>query len=182
MKPAQKRLLAAIFIMVLVFFTLVFSEDTLDSIKTLLESDYAPLLLWAYVVGSIAMHTFIVVNSKNDVYGFFEKYSNTFYSVGTFGIGGSTSIALLKGIFLQHFYSVEFFKGFSGFDIISMSILASFLLIYSLLNCTRLLGEAIFYTSTSEMSAVKEKHKNQASRTAAKLVPQLEALCARRKE
>jgi len=162
MTPVKKRFIAAIFIMVLVFITLVNGKDSLDSIKKIIESSYVPFLLWAYVIGSVLMHTFIVVKQKKDVYGFFEKYSNTFYSIGAFGIGGSTSIALLKGIFLQHFYSIEFFKGFSGFDIISMLILASFLLIYSLLNCTRQLSEAIFYTSTSEMSATEEKHNRVA--------------------
>jgi hypothetical protein len=167
MTPAKKRLLAAIFIMTLVFFTLIFGEDALDRIKIIVESGYLSLVLWAYVIGSVLMHTFIVIRPKKDVYGFFEKYSNTIYSIGTFGFGGGTSIALLKGIFLQHFYDVEFFKGFSGFDFISMLILTSFLLIYCVLNCTKQLSEAIFYTSASDMSVTKEKHNESSQQDAA---------------
>lgn len=168
MSPIQKRSLAAAFIMLLVFITLLYSQDTLDKIKVAFESGYLSLALWAYVVGAVAMHTSIVIKPKNDVYGFFEKYSNSIYSIATYGIGGSTSIALLKGLFLQNFYSGDFFKGFSDFDMASMFILSSFLLIYSLLNSTKILWEALFYTSTSEVSAAEEKHNKSSQQDAQK--------------
>ncbi|MFK5892560.1 MAG: hypothetical protein QM504_05020 [Pseudomonadota bacterium] len=157
MTSVKKRISAAFFIMVLVFITLVFSQDTLDAIKSIFEAGYLPLLLWAYVIGSVLMYTLIIVKKKSDVYGFFEKYASTLFSIATFGIGGSTSIALLKGIFLQHFYSIEYFIGFSNFDTVSMLILSSFLLIYSLLNCTKQLNEAVFYSSTNEVAGVAEE-------------------------
>lgn len=168
MTPIQKRALAAVFIMVLVFITLLYGNDTLDKVKAAFESGYLPLLLWAYVVGSVAMHTLIVIKPQKDVYIFFEKYSNTVYSIATYGIGGSTSIALLKGLFLQNFYEGDFFKGFSSFDMASMFILSSFLLIYSLLNSTKILGEALFYTSVSEVSATEEKHNKSSQQDAQK--------------
>ncbi|WP_339665720.1 hypothetical protein [uncultured Pseudomonas sp.] len=157
MTPIKKRSLAAAFIMALVFITLLYSENSLDKVKVLFESGHLTLMLWAYVVGSVAMHTLIVIKPRIDAYGFFEKYSNTVYSIATYGIGGSTSIALLKGLFFQVFYEGVFFKGFSNFDISSIFILSSFLLIYSLLNSTKILSEAIFYTSTSEVYATEEK-------------------------
>lgn len=152
MTSAQKRISASIFLMILIFITLIFSSEALDMIKIVMESGYPVLLLWTYVIVSVLMHAFIVIKPKTDVYGFFEKYSTTIYSIGTFGFGGGTSIALLKGLFLQHFYNIEFLKEFSQFDIISMLILTSFLLIYSLLNCTKQLSEAIFYTSTNDVT------------------------------
>lgn len=151
MTSAQKRISAAIFLMVLIFITLIFSSEALYVIKIVMESGYLVLLLWTYVIVSVLMHAFIVIKPKADAYGFFDKYSTTIYSIGTFGFGGGTSIALLKGLFLQHFYNIEFLKDFSQFDIISMLILTSFLLIYSLLNCTKQLGEAVFHTSTSDV-------------------------------
>lgn len=168
MSSIQKRSLAAIFIMILVFVTLLYSQDTLDKVKAIFETGYLPLALWAYVIGAVAMHTIVVIKPKKDVYGFFEKYSNTIYSIATYGIGGSTSIALLKGLFLQKFYSGDFFKGFSNFDLASMFILSSFLMIYSLLNSTKILWEAISYSSASEVSAVEEKHNNSSQEDAQK--------------
>lgn len=168
MSPIHKRSLAAVFIMALVFITLLYSQDTLDKVKATFESGFLPLILWAYVVGAVAMHTSIVIKPKKNVYSFFEKYSNTVYSVTTYGIGGSTSLALLKGLFLQKFYNGDFFKGFSNFDLASMFILSSFLLIYSLLNSTKILWEALFYSSASEVSATEEKHNKPSQQDAQK--------------
>ncbi len=168
MTSTHKRSLAAIFIMALVFISLLYSDNSLDKVKIVFESGYLTLLLWAYVVGSVAMHTLIVIKPRKDVYGFFEKYSNTVYSIATYGIGGSTSISLLKGLFFQNFYEGVFFKGFSNFDMSSMFILSSFLLIYSLLSSTKILAEAIFYTSASEVSATDEKHNKSSQQDAQK--------------
>lgn len=158
-KPNTKVVVIACILMVVAFCLIFYSETIKEPLKVTLESGVLTILLWVYVIVSVSMHRFLYGESERNkssiLFVHFGRYAETGFSIGTYGFGGSTSIALLKGLYLQNFYSIKYFKDFSVFDLISMLVLSSFLLIYSLINTTKIFKEVAFYSSAVDVTAEK---------------------------
>lgn len=160
MSSFKKRLLAFFILLVIAFFALVLRNNMLLPIKIILESGFLSLIMWAYSIASGVIYSVVTDRKISDLMDFFKKYANMIYTIATFGIGGSTSLTLIKGVFLQYFYKTEFFIGFTSIDIASMALLSSVLLVYCVLGCTTQLIEALSYSSATETSTVEEAYNN----------------------
>ncbi|VVS94669.1 hypothetical protein [Desulfoluna spongiiphila] len=151
-----KRLFFALAFLGLIVSALCFHKEMQEPIKIIFESKIPRFLLWGYVVVSVVMHRFLFGSTdSNDsfIVRHFGKYADTVFAIGSFGLGGSTSIALMKGLYLQTFFEMHFFIGFGSFDLVSMFLLSSFLFVYCIVNTTKLFKEVILQNDASEAIA-----------------------------
>lgn len=154
MSSKNKRILIAACLGVLAFSLMFFNKDILNPIKSLLESPIPPYVIWSYVIVAVVMHKAIIkkhIFTKSDVHESFNIYADGVFTIATLGLAGSTSLALIKGLYTQYFFQEKYFEGFTQFDLVSMMVLSSFLFIYSILNSTKILREAISHTSTVDI-------------------------------
>ncbi|MEE9694016.1 hypothetical protein [Aeromonas hydrophila] len=141
--------------MLLILLAQIFSGEMKEPIKKILESGWLSRFLWTYVVGVLCIHRYLFASYElakdSFIYKHFGAYADTLFGIGTYGVAGTTSIALLKGLYMQAFYKGEYFFGFDNFDLISMFLLTSFLLFYCIFNSTLLLKDIIFYSENSKV-------------------------------
>ncbi|WP_281649103.1 hypothetical protein [Parendozoicomonas sp. Alg238-R29] len=127
-----------------------------EPLKTMLESGAINTFIWAYVGSVFLLHQYLYGANelKNDsfIYKHFGRYADTLFGIATYGLAGTTSTALLKGLYLQTFYSGMYFTGFGTFDLVSMFLLTSFLLVYSMFNTSMMLRTIIYHTETVEIT------------------------------
>lgn len=142
-----------LFLIGLIIIIQVFGSDMKQPIKELFESGWLSIVLWAYVAGVFSVHRYLFATYElaNDSFIFkhFGTYAETLFAIGTYGLAGTTSVALLKGLYLQTFFEGQYFTGFAKFDLVSMFLLTSFLLVYCVFNTTMLLKDIIFYSENS---------------------------------
>jgi hypothetical protein len=154
-----KALFATFFVVTLVLISQVYNENLKEILKLALESNLLTALLWSYVVGVFLIHKFLYFSNslqKNSfIYKHFGPYSDAFLGIATNGLAGSTSLSLIKGLFLQTFYAGSYFSGFGAFDLSSMFVMASFLLYYSVFNTTVLFKEIAFYFAVTPIEIKK---------------------------
>ncbi|KFF62226.1 hypothetical protein RC94_08090 [Pectobacterium brasiliense] len=148
-----KTTFAVAFLISLIILVQFFGNEIKNSVKEILESDWVSIVIWAYVGGIFLIHRYLYSSNelKTDsfIYKHFGAYADTIFGIATYGIAGTTSLALLKGLYLQEFYDGKYFFGFGTFDLVSMFLLTSFLLFYSIFNTTLLLKEVLFHNKTS---------------------------------
>lgn len=144
---------ALIFVIGVFFIVQAFGSELKSPVRALLESDWSRIALWAYVGGVVFIHGSLypeTTSSRNGfLYKHFGPYSETCFAFATYGFASTTSLALMKGLYLQVFYEGGYFLGFDDFDLISMFVLSSFLMVYSLITVTAMGREVIFYQKTS---------------------------------
>lgn len=144
---------AVIFLIILISLAQFFGNEIKKILKEILESDWVTVVIWAYVGGIFLTHRYLYsskeLKSDSFIYKHFGAYADTIFGIATYGIAGTTSLALLKGLYLQKFYDGQYFFGFGTFDLVSMFLLTSFLLFYSVFNTTLLLKEVLFHNKTS---------------------------------
>ncbi|EGQ9967360.1 hypothetical protein V9789_004398 [Vibrio vulnificus] len=130
-----------------------FGSDMKEPIRNILDSGWLSKFLWAYVASILSIHRYLFKSYElakdSFIYKHFGAYADTLFGIGTYGVAGTTSLALLKGLYMQTFFSGEHFIGFGTFDLISMFLLTSFLLFYCMFNTTLLLKDIIFYSENS---------------------------------
>lgn len=66
-------------------------------------------------------------------------------NMGTFILIGSSALALLKGVYLQEFFKIEYFKNYGKVDIWTIFAISCSLLWYTVVRIVGLFKEAIFY-------------------------------------
>lgn len=157
---------AAIFLMALIVAVQIYSSEIKEPLKTILESGWLSVAAWAYISGTFIIHQYLYSSSelKRDsfIYKHFGVYADTLFGAATYGFAGTTSLALLKGLYLQTFYEQSYFIGFATFDLVSMFLLTSFLLVYCLFNISVMFKDIVFHSSTSEVT-VKGNLTNKSS-------------------
>lgn len=122
-----------------------------DTIKILLESRLLTISVWGYIAVTFTAHRVILGSNESGdsfIFSHFGKYADTVFAVGTYGLSSSTSLALIKGLYVQYFFETVFYRGFDMFDLISMFMLSSFLLIYSMFATTKAFFDLIFYSQS----------------------------------
>lgn len=148
-----KTTISVIFVMALIILMQMFGNEIKGPLKDILESKWVAFVVWGYVGGTFVIHHYLYSSSelKKDsfIYKHFGAYAETLFGIATYGIAGTTSLALLKGLYLQTFYKGMYFTGFGAFDLVSMFLLTSFLLVYCMFNTTIMLKDVLFHSETS---------------------------------
>ncbi|HCE3716000.1 hypothetical protein CGK04_22675 [Vibrio parahaemolyticus] len=146
---------SVVFLIILFIVAQQYGNELKAPLKEILESNWLTVVSWAYIAGTFIIHQYLYSSSelKKDsfIYKHFGVYADTLFGAATYGFAGTTSLALLKGLYLQTFYAQEYFIGFATFDLVSMFLLTSFLLVYCLFNISVMFKDILFYSSTSEV-------------------------------
>jgi len=126
---------------------LLFEAEAKDLIKFLFENNVF-LILHTLAVGIIfVIHFFFKIETSSELKilhsenVFFEMVLN----IGTFFLIGSSALALLKGVYLQEFFNIEYFKSYGKLDIWTIFAVSCSLLWYTSTRIVGLTKEAIFY-------------------------------------
>lgn len=149
------RLLVIVALLVLGF-ALVYSKDEAKNIvRIFLESNWPAVVIWLLAIVGVGVGRFFCEFEKNGADGFiyqsFGGYADAVFTVATYGFSGSTSLALLKGLYLQLFFGGTFFSGFGDFDLASIFVISSFLLFYSVVSTTRQIINVVFQAEATEV-------------------------------
>ena len=153
------RGLAFIFLVAVSCLAYGYQEELKITIKTVLESKWSMASASIYVFSCALMYQIFVGNNSDFggiVHAHFGKYTDFVFAVVTYVPASATSIALLKGLFMQRFFNETFFIGFDWIDMTSIFVVSSFLLYYSLFNSTKLLIAAISRADAVTVSKAKE--------------------------
>lgn len=149
------RLLTIVILFLALCFLFTFKDSARNSIKVVLESNWTPAIIWILALtGVVADKLFAETNdnASGSMYSNFGKYADSIFSIATFGFAGSTSIALLKGLYLQAVFDVTNFIGFGNFDLASIFVISSFLLFYSVNSTLRLLRNVLFQAEAEQVT------------------------------
>ena len=149
---------AVVILIVLIVLMQTYGTDIKGPLKILFESEWLNIVIWAYIAGTFLTHQYLYSSTelKKDsfIYKHFGVYADALFGVATYGLAGTTSLALLKGLYLQTFYEGEYYIGFATFDLVSMFLLSSFLLVYCMFNTSVMFKDILFH---SEMSKVETR-------------------------
>lgn len=147
---------SVVFLIALIVVVQVFGADIKEPLKAILESGWLSIAAWGYISGIFIIHQYLYSSSelKKDsfIYKHFGVYADTLFGAATYGFAATTSLALLKGLYLQTFYQESYFIGFATFDLVSMFLLTSFLLVYCFFNVTVMFKDIMFHSGTSEVT------------------------------
>lgn len=150
---------AVIFLICLIIAVQIYGSDIKEPLKNILESSWLNVCAWAYISGTYIIYQYLFSSSELKTDGFLYKhfgvYADTLFGAATYGFAGTTSLSLIKGLYLQAFYKKEYFIGFATFDLVSMFLLTSFLLAYCTFNVSKMFKEILFYRSASPVEVRK---------------------------
>lgn len=156
-KPLNiKTTCGVVFLISLIIVVQAYGDEIKEPVKAVFESGWLDIAVWGYVLGIFAIHKYL--HSSNELqnnsflYRHFGRYAEAVFGAATYGLASATSLALLKGLYLQAFYEKSYFVGFAAFDLASIFLLTSFLLVYCLFNTSVMLKEILFHQSTSEVT------------------------------
>lgn len=146
---------ALLFLILIIVALQVFGSDIKEPLKKVFESGWLNIVAWAYIGGTYLIHQYLYssteLKSDSFIYKHFGIYADAIFGAATYGFAGTTSLALLKGLYLQTFYNKESFIGFATFDLVSMFLLTSFLLVYCMFNITVMFKGILFHSGTSQV-------------------------------
>lgn len=146
---------AVIFLIALIILMQAYGSFLKEPLKTVLESKWLSIFLWSYIAGTFLIHKYLyslnTLQKDSFIYKHFGSYADTLFGIATYGFGSSRSLALLKGLYLQVFYEESYFNGFATFDLASMFLLTSFLLVYCIFNTTVLFKSVLFHSEISQI-------------------------------
>jgi hypothetical protein len=147
---------AVVILILLIILVQTYGTEIKEPLKKLFESKWLNIGVWAYIAGTFLIHQYLYASTelKKDsfIYKHFGVYADALFGVATYGFAGTTSLALLKGLYIQTFYEGEYYIGFATFDLVSMFLLSSFLLVYCIFNTSLMFKDILFH---SEMSKVE---------------------------
>lgn len=149
---------AVIVILLSLGFALAYSKDEAkDIVRLILESNWPTVVIWLLAITGVVTNKFFCEPDRNGAEGYiyqsFGGYADAVFTIATYGFSGSTSIALLKGLYLQLLFGGSFFIGFGNFDLASIFIISSFLLFYSVIGIMRQIINVVFQTEAAEVTS-----------------------------
>lgn len=140
-KFSISRMLAVIVLLILGFMLVNNKDEAKKIVRIVLESNWPSIAIWLLAIVGVSAGWFFGEPEKNRLDGFiyqsFGGYADAVFTIATYGFSGSTSLALLKGLYLQLFFGGAFFSGFGDFDLASIFVISSFLLFYSVVGTTK---------------------------------------------
>jgi hypothetical protein len=144
----NKKVIVSIIIMIALCISyLVFEDDFKNGIKFLFEIN---CFWWIHTIAVVIVF-FIHFGYKIETSSHLKILSSeiavfdTILNIGTFTLIGSTALTLLKGIYLQHFFKIEYFKSFGELDLITIFAVCCALLWYTTVRISGLFKEALYY-------------------------------------
>ncbi|MBA3022720.1 MAG: hypothetical protein KKB48_09660 [Gammaproteobacteria bacterium] len=143
----RSRTLVVAFLFVLAAVLVVYRQEAKDVVRGIFEGGSLPYAIWIYVTVSVLSHSYFIAGVASSQ---FEKITETVFSIGTYGLAGTTSLTLLQGVFLQYFYGVSSFSNFGSLDLASVGLVSVYLLIYCGINTSRMLGDVVFQVKGSD--------------------------------
>lgn len=156
-KFSLSRLLVIIALLILGL-ALVYSKDEAKNIvRIFLESYWPAVIIWLLAIVGVSVGKFFCEPDENGaesfIYRSFGGYADAVFTIATYGFSGSTSLALLKGLYLQLFFDGAFFTGFGEFDLASIFVISSFLLFYSVVNTARQIINVVFQAEATAVTS-----------------------------
>ena len=143
------RLIAVVTLFILAGIITLNKYQAKDIIKSIFDSGVAPQIAWIYVsVAVISKKIFVEKITQQ-----FNWYVDFLFSIATYGFAGSTSISLLKGVFLQYFFSENYFENFGTLDLGSIAIVSSYLLIFTGIQTTKMLADVLVRVNGVEIKS-----------------------------
>lgn len=147
-KPNYWRLLVVALLFALGFALALSKDDAKGLVRTVLESNWPTIGVWLLAIIGAGAEKFYCGAKRNEtggvIYQSFGGYADTVFMAATNGFSGSTSLALLKGLYLQVFFGGAFFSGFGDFDLASIFLISSFLLYYSVVSTVKQIINVVF--------------------------------------
>lgn len=137
---------------------LVYSKDEAKNIiRVFLESNWPTVFVWLLAIVGVGAGKYFCGTEGNGaeglIYQSFGGYADAVFTIATYGVSGSTSLALLKGLYLQLFFGGAFFTGFGEFDLASIFVISSFLLFYSVVGTTRQIINVVFQAEATTVTS-----------------------------
>ena len=153
-----------IFLLIGMFAVIAFAyaEELRIFIKSMLNSKWSTNIVGIYVFAcALVNRIFSPVDNgaSGNIYSQFGKFTDLFFAVFAYVPASAASIALLRGLFMQHYFRAIYFEGFDQYDLISILVVSAFLLYYSLQRSTFLLIAAV---QNVEASPVKKAQPTEA--------------------
>lgn len=150
--------LGVIIALIFLGLALVQSKDEAKNIVRLfLESSWPTVLVWLLAIVGVSAGKYFCEPEKNGagglIYQSFGGYADAIFTIATYGFSGSTSLALLKGLYLQLFFGGAFFSGFGDFDLASIFVISSFLLFYSVVGTTRQIISVVYQAEATKVTS-----------------------------
>jgi len=151
--------LGIIIVLITLGLVLVSNKDEAKHfVRVFLESTWPTVIIWLFAIVGVGAGKFFSEPSDNGAKGFIYKsfggYADTVFTIATYGFSGSTSLALLKGLYLQLFFNGSFFTGFDNFDLASIFVISSFLLFYSVVSTTRQIKNVVYQAEAAMVTPV----------------------------
>lgn len=151
---------ALIFVAMVFIMLQVYGKELKYPVKVLLESDLLKVVVWSCVAAVLFLHAWLYGARQMQLAGFiydhFGFYAEVCFAIATYGFASTTSLALIKGFYLQIFYEGQYYTGFDGFDLASMFLLSCFLLFYCVFHIASRGKEVLFH---GDVSVVQVKPK-----------------------
>jgi len=150
--------LGVIIALIFLGLALVYSKDEAKNIvRVFLESNWPTVVVWLLAIVGVGAGKYFCESEENGagglIYQSFGGYADAVFSIATYGFSGSTSLALLKGLYLQSFFGGAFFTGFGDFDLASIFVISSFLLFYSVVGTTRQIINVVYQAEATKVTS-----------------------------
>lgn len=133
----KKLIFVTLFLLLLSYLLVTNQKETLLLIENILTWKHLSLSIWLGLGICFFIHYLSIKDENNYSQGLifvqFGKFADSAFALGTYGLTTTTSLSLLKGIYLQQVLEKEiYFNNFNQIDIYSMLVVCIFLLSYSI--------------------------------------------------
>lgn len=151
------RLLVILVLLSLGLFLVSNKDEAKKILRIFLESNWPTIVIWLLAIIGVGAGKFFCESGNHEtssfIYRSFGGYADSIFTIATYGLSGSTSLALLKGLYLQLFFGGSFFIGFGDFDLASIFVVSSFLLYYSAVSTARQIIEVVFQAEAATVTS-----------------------------
>lgn len=151
------RLVVIIALIILGLIFMYSKDEAKNIVRILLESNWPAVVIWILAIVGVGAGKYFCEPEGNGtgglIYQSFGGYADVVFTIATYGFSGSTSLALLKGLYLQLFFGGAFFTGFGDFDLASIFVISSFLLFYSVVGTTRQIINVVFQAEATKVTS-----------------------------
>jgi hypothetical protein len=127
---------------ILAIIAFAYAEELRLFIKIALNSKWLTAVVGIYVFACAIVNRIFVRTEDGPsgaIYSQFGKFTDFIFATFAYVPASAASIALVRGLFMQHYFNAKYFDGFDQYDLISILVVSAFLLYYSLQRSTSLL-------------------------------------------
>lgn len=141
----------------LAIFLYFFKSEAKEIVKIIIQSELFVYAMGAYVVCCAVIHQIGNASKieKNTVLSIrFGKYSEIASAIILHLPATTSSIVLLRGIFMQYFYEEKYYPEFDSIDLTLVLVVSSFILYDALNDATTNLMDAVINKDASQIAKV----------------------------